>query len=183
MTKNKNIVLGVTGSIAAYKAADLTSKLTANGFNVTVIMTKSAQKLICERTFFTLSRNKVITDLWDLPEWQPGHIELAAKNSLLVIAPATANIIAKIANGIADDALSTYALSHTGKILIAPAMNSRMWNNPALKENCQKLKKRGIIFIGPEKGKMACGENGEGRMSEPNDIIKKVNEILGDNND
>lgn len=178
MSNEKNIVLGVTGSIAAYKAADLTSKLTSQKFNVTVIMTESALKLIGERTFFTLSKNKVITSLWDLPDWQPGHVELAEKTSLLVIAPATANIIAKIANGIGDDALSTFALSHSGKILIAPAMNWRMWNNPAVQENCEKLRKRGVFFVGPEKGMLACGEEGEGRMSEPADIIAKIKEIL-----
>ncbi|HPN84677.1 MAG TPA: flavoprotein [Victivallales bacterium] len=178
MDKIKNIVLGVTGSIAAYKAADLVSKLSKENYNVTVIMTQSALNLIGERTFFTLSKNKVVTSLWELPEWQPGHVELALKAKLLLIAPATANIIGKIANGIADDALSTFALSHSGKIIMAPAMNVRMWNNEAVKENCKKLASRGVIFIGPEKGRLACGEDGEGRMSEPEKILTLIKKMI-----
>lgn len=177
MDEKKYIVLGVSGSIAAYKAADLTSRLVKETYSVTVIMTASALKLVCETTFFTLSQNKVITSLWELPEWQPGHIELASRAKLLVIAPATANIIGKIANGIADDALSTFAMAHSGKILIAPAMNMRMWNNAALRENCETLKRRGAIFVGPEKGRLACGEDGEGRMSDPEAIIAKIKKI------
>lgn len=177
MNENRDIVLGVTGSIAAYKAADLTSRLVKEKFNVTVIMTESATKLVGEKTFFTLSRNKVVTSLWELPEWQPGHIELARKASLLVIAPATANIIGKIANGIADDALSTYAMSHSGTILVAPAMNARMWRNPAVRDNCGRLMKRGLVFIGPEKGRLACGDEDDGRMSEPAEILARIKEL------
>jgi phosphopantothenoylcysteine decarboxylase/phosphopantothenate--cysteine ligase len=176
--QKKAIALGVTGSIAAYKAAEITSRLVKEGYDVTVIMTESALKFVGEKTFFTLSRNKVITNLWDLPEWQPAHIELAARIKLFVVAPASANIIGKIANGIADDALSTFAMSHSGKLLVAPAMNLRMWNNQAVKDNCRRLKSRGAIFAGPSIGRLACGEEGFGRMSEPDEIVGIIKKIL-----
>lgn len=168
------VVLGVTGSIAAYKAADLTSQLVKNGIDVVVIMTVSAQKLICPQTFLTLSRNPVITDLWAMPDWQPGHIELSEHAKLLVIAPCTANLIAKLANGIADDALSTYALSHTGKILVAPAMNPKMWKHPAVQQNVKTLQDRGVMFIGPASGRVACGDDGEGRMEDVSAILAGI---------
>lgn len=170
----KTIVLGVTGSIAAYKAADLCSSLVKDGMDVTVIMTASAQKLICPQTFLTISRNPVITDLWEMPDWQPGHIELSLRSSLLAVIPCTANFMGKLANGIADDALSTYALSHTGKILLAPAMNPKMWANAAVKNNCSVLKKRGVVFEGPVSGRVACGDDGEGRMAEVSDLLNKI---------
>ena len=160
------LVLGVTGSIAAYKAADLTSKLVQGGVDVQVIMTASAQRLVTPQTFMTLSRNPVITSLWEMPDWQPGHIALAMRARALLIAPATANILAKMAHGIADDALSTYCLSHTGPVLVAPAMNPRMWNHPATRDNCALLQKRGVLFVGPDEGHVACGESGKGRLAE-----------------
>ncbi len=175
--EKKTVVVGVTGSIAAYKAADLVSKLSQNSLDVHVIMTDSATKLVSERTFQTLSRNPVVTTLWDLPEWKPGHISLADKALILVIAPCTANMIAKMANGIADDALSTYYLSHRGQTMIAPAMNNAMWAHPATLENCERLKKRGCIFVGPAKGMLACGTEGDGRMEEPALICRKILEI------
>ena len=168
------VVLGVTGSIAAYKAADLTSQLVKNGIDVVVIMTASAQKLVCPHTFLTLSRNPVITDLWTMPDWQPGHIDLSERAKLLVIAPCTANLIAKLANGIADDALSTYALSHTGKILLAPAMNPKMWKHPAVQQNVKTLKGRDVGFIGPASGRVACGDEGEGRMEDVSAILAGI---------
>ena len=170
----KTIVLGVTGSIAAYKAADLTSQLVKKGMDVVVIMTASAQKLVCPQTFLTLSRNPVITDLWTMPEWQPGHIELSERAKLLVVAPCTANFLGKLANGIADDALSTYALSHTGKVMAVPAMNPKMWKNPAVQQNVKTLKDRGVEFIGPVSGRVACGDDGEGRMEEVPAILAKI---------
>ncbi len=170
----KCIVLGVTGGIAAYKAADLCSKLTQKSYDVHVIMTGSAQELITARTFLTLSRNPVISNLWNEPDWQPGHVALAENAELLVIAPCTANFIGKFANGIADDALTTYALTHSGKVLLAPAMNPRMWNNITVQANVATLKKRGIEFIGPEPGHVACGDAGFGRMAEPGEILKKI---------
>ncbi len=168
------LVLGVTGSIAAYKAADLTSKLSQSGIAVQVIMTANAQKLICPQTFFTLSHCPVLTDLWTLPDWRPGHIELAERAKLLLIAPATANILAKMAQGIADDTLSTYYLSHTGPVLVAPAMNPQMWAHPATQANCQILQERGVHFLGPVKGKVACGPEGAGRMMAVEEIISAV---------
>lgn len=173
MTK-KTIALGVTGSIAAYKAADLCSKLVQTDFDVVVLMTAAAQKLVTSQTFLTLSRNPVITDLWNMPDWQPGHIELAERASLLVVAPCTANFIGKLAHGIADDALTTYALSHTGDILLAPAMNPKMWKNAAVQDNVSLLKKRGIGFIGPASGKVACGDDGEGRMESVEAILARI---------
>ena len=176
MTQGKKplLVLGVTGSIAAYKEADLTSNLVQKSIDVQVIMTESAQKLVCPQTFMTLSQNPVITSLWEMPDWQPGHIALAIRASALLIAPATANILAKMAHGIADDALSTYYLSHTGPVLVAPAMNPRMWQHPATVDNCKLLKKRKVQFIGPETGHVACGENGPGRLAEVATIVDAV---------
>lgn len=172
--KKKTIVLGVTGSIAAYKAADLCSKLVQADFDVVVIMTDAAQKLVTQQTFLTLSRNPVITDLWNIPEWQPGHIALAEKAELLVVAPATANFLGKYAHGIADDALSTYALSHPGKVIVAPAMNPKMWKHPAVQDNVKLLKKRGVEFVGPASGRVACGDDGTGRMDSVEGLLKAI---------
>ncbi len=172
------LVLGVTGSIAAYKAADITSKLVQRGIDVQVIMTDAAQKLICPQTFLTLSRNPVVTSLWNMPEWQPGHIAMAMRAKALLVAPATADILAKMANGIADDALSTFFLSHTGPVLVAPAMNPRMWSNPATVHNCETLRSRGVEFIGPVEGHVACGENGKGRMASVENIIEIVGKTV-----
>lgn len=168
------LVLGVTGSIAAYKAADLTSKLCQAGIAVQVIMTANAQKLVCPQTFFTISRYPVMTDLWTVPGWKPGHIDLAERAKLLLIAPATANILAKMAHGIADDALSTYYLSHQGPVLLAPAMNPKMWSHPATQENCRILRERGVVFLGPVSGKVACGPEGLGRMIAVEEIFAAV---------
>lgn len=168
------LVLGVTGSIAAYKAADLTSKLSQAGIPVQVIMTESARKLVCPQTFFTLSQRPVLTDLWTLPDWKPGHIDLAERAALLLIAPATANILAKMAQGIADDMLSTYYLSHSGPVLVAPAMNPRMWHHPATQNNCRILQERGVQFLGPVSGKVACGPEGKGRMIATEEILAAV---------
>ena len=165
------LVLGVTGSIAAYKAADITSKLVQKGVDVQVIMTEAAQRLVCPQTFMTLSRNPVVTSLWEMPDWQPGHIAMAIRAKALLVAPATADILAKMANGFADDALSTYFLSHTGPVLVAPAMNPRMWSNPATVRNCETLRERGVEFIGPDEGHVACGENGVGRLAQIDSII------------
>ena len=172
------VALGVTGSIAAYKAADLTSRLVKAGVEVHVIMTAAAQKLVCPQTFLTLSRQPVVTDLWALPDWQPGHVELARLAKLLVIAPATANCLAKMAHGIADDALSTCYLAHGGPVMVAPAMNPNMWSHPAVQENCDILRKRGVLFVGPETGHVACGQDGTGRMAAPEDIYHAVLQVL-----
>lgn len=167
MSKTKNIVLGVTGSIAAHKAADLVSLLTKQGFNVRVVLTTDAQKFITPLPFKTLSRNPVVTDLYDEEEgWKPTHIRLADESDLLLIAPATANVLAKLANGIADDALTCIALALNPKatLLIAPAMNGKMWQHAATQQNVATLKKRGAEFIGPEKGMLSCGYEGLGRL-------------------
>lgn len=172
------VALGVTGSIAAYKAADLTSRLVKAGLDVRVLMTASALRLVGEQTFLTLSQNPVVTDLWSVPDWRPGHIELALCARVLVIAPATANILAKMAHGLADDALSTYYLSHVGAVVVAPAMNPRMWGHPAVEANCQLLRERGVAFVGPENGPVACGDGGTGRMAEPAAIFAAVQAAL-----
>jgi len=177
MPKN-TIALGVTGSIAAYKAADLCSSLNKSDVESVVLMTASALKLVGEQTFFTLSHNPVITDLWNINDWQPGHIELSERAELLVVAPASANFIGKYANGIADDALTTYALSHDGPVLIAPAMNPKMWNHPAVQANCETLKSRGVHFVGPATGVVACGDEGTGKLAAVADIVKAVLGLL-----
>jgi phosphopantothenoylcysteine decarboxylase len=167
MSKTKMIVLGVTGSIAAHKAADLASRLTKQGGNVHVVMTADAQRFITPLPFKTLSRNPVITDLYDEEEgWQPAHIGLADEADLLLIAPATANLIAKLAHGLANDALSciALALNPQAKVLIAPAMNGKMWLHAATQENVARLTKRGVEFIGPEAGMLSCGYEGLGRL-------------------
>ncbi|MBR6472024.1 MAG: phosphopantothenoylcysteine decarboxylase [Victivallales bacterium] len=172
------LVLGVTGSIAAYKAAELTSQLRKAGIEVRVMMTESATHLVCPQTFQTLSRAPVVTSLWDSPDWQPRHIELALETKLLVVAPATANILAKMAHGIADDALSTFCLSHDGPVLVAPAMNPRMWKHPATQANVKLLQKRGVQFVGPVVGSVACGEAGMGRMASVEDIFAAAMKMM-----
>jgi len=172
------VVLGVTGSIAAYKSANLASLLVKSGVRVHVIMTAAAQKLVAPRTFLTISRNPVVTDLWESPDWKPEHIALADLADLLVVAPATANMLAKMANGIADDALSTFALSHSGPVLVAPAMNPVMWRHPATQANVAVLKSRGVFVAGPEPGALACGTVGEGRMVEPDNLARTVRALL-----
>jgi len=167
MSKKKNIVLGVTGSIAAHKAADLASALTKQGCDVHVVMTADAQRFITALPFKTLSRNPVVTDLYDEEEgWKPTHIKLADEADLLLVAPATANTIAKLALGIADDALScvALALNPKAKVLIAPAMNGKMWLHPATQQNVATLTQRGAQFIGPEEGMLSCGYEGIGRL-------------------
>ena len=177
--KKKCVVLGLTGGIAIYKSAELCRKLVKDGCEVICVMTENAQKLIGKKIFQTISQNQVVTDIFDdPPEWKPGHVGLADKADLLLIAPCTANFIGKFANGIADDALTSIALAHHRKVLLAPAMNTFMWNNPAVKANTERLKSYGIDFIGPASGSLACGTEGEGRMSEPDEIFEKVKEIL-----
>jgi len=171
----KTIVLGVTGSIAVYKAAGLTSQLMKLGYNVSVVMTKAATSFVLPLTFQTLSKNPVITSLFSSDsQFEIEHISLAERCDLLLIAPATANIISKIACGIADDFLSTFALAFRSPILIAPAMNTRMWHNPILQENIQRLEQRGVQFITPEYGGLACGTSGDGRLASLERIIDAV---------
>jgi phosphopantothenoylcysteine decarboxylase len=181
MSKTKNIVLGVTGSIAAHRAADLASQLTKQGCAVHVVMTADAQRFITPLPFKTLSRHPVVTDLYDEEEgWKPTHIRLADEADLMLIAPATANIIAKLAHGIANDALSclALALNPKAKVLIAPAMNGKMWLHPATQQNVATLKSRGAEFIGPEKGMLSCGYEGLGRLWPVDEIAKRVGKLL-----
>jgi phosphopantothenoylcysteine decarboxylase/phosphopantothenate--cysteine ligase len=140
-------------------------------------MTEAATQLVGVQTFLTLSRNPVISSLWEIPDWQPGHIALAERCSLLVVAPCTANFLGKYANGIADDALTTYALSHTGKVILAPAMNPRMWEHAAVQANVAVLKQRGVIFAGPASGPVACGADGTGRMIEVEQILEAIHSV------
>jgi phosphopantothenoylcysteine decarboxylase len=178
---SKNVVLGVTGSIAAYKAADLTSQLTKQGCDVHVVMTPDALRFITALPFKTLSRHPVVTDLYDEEEgWKPTHIKLADEADLLLIAPATANIIAKLAFGIADDALTCVALALNPKarLLIAPAMNGKMWLHPATQQNVETLKSRGAEFIGPEEGLLSCGYEGLGRLWPVEKVAQRTFELL-----
>jgi len=178
---SKNVVLCVTGSIAAYKAAELTSQLTKHGCDVHVIMTADALRFITPLAFKTLSRHPVVTDLYDEEEgWKPTHIKLADEADLLLIAPATANTVAKLALGIADDALSCVALAVNPKarLLIAPAMNGKMWLHPATQQNVATLKSRGVEFIGPEEGLLSCGYEGLGRLWPVEKVAQCAWEIL-----
>ena len=177
------IVVGVTGSIAAYKAADLVSKLVKRGHNVFVVMTREARHFVGPLTFQTLSRNPVLTSVFDEKEsWRPGHIALADRAKLLLIAPATANIIAELAHGLAGNPVSEIALAAEAPVLLAPAMNGKMWLHPATRENVEKLKARGAQFIGPEEGMLACGYEGIGRLWDVEEIARKAEEILGRGN-
>ena len=181
MSAGKNIVLGVTGSIAAYKAAELTSLLTKQGGDVRVVLTADALRFITAVSFKTLSRHPVVTDLFDEEEgWQPTHIKLADEANLLLIAPATANTIAKLALGLANDALSCVALALNPKarILVAPAMNGKMWLHPATQQNVATLKLRGVEFIGPEEGMLSCGYEGLGRLWPVEKVAERVLELL-----
>lgn len=176
---SRNVLLGVTGSIAAYKAADLASRLVKAGHNVFPIMTASAAEFITPLTLQTLARNPVTTGVFDEKvSWHPGHIALADRADILVIAPATANILAKLAHGIADDALSTIALACRAPLLIAPAMNGHMWLHPATRANVDLLTSRGARFIGPEEGLLACGYEGIGRLWDVAAIATEIDSIL-----
>ena len=177
MSATKKIILGVTGSIAAHKAADLASLLTKAKYDVRVVMTADAQRFITPLPFKTLTRNPVVTDLYDEDEgWKPTHIDLADSADILLIAPATANVIAKMAHGIADDALSciALALNPKAKILVAPAMNGKMWLHAATQENVTTLKNRGVSFIGPDEGMLSCGYEGIGRLWPVEKIVESV---------
>jgi phosphopantothenoylcysteine synthetase/decarboxylase len=177
----KNLVLGVTGSIAAHKAVDVASLLTKEGHSVHVVLTADAQHFITALPFKTLSRNPVITSLYDEEAgWKPAHIVLADEADLLLIAPATANCLAKLAQGIADDALSciALALNPNARLALAPAMNGKMWQHPATRANVATLKSRGAEFIGPDEGLLSCGYEGLGRLSPAEEIVAQVLRLL-----
>ncbi len=174
--EGKTIILGVTGSIAAYKAADLTSQLRKRGAALFPVLTAGGAKFITPLTLQTLARSPVAGDLWDEGQgWQPGHVELADRADLLVVAPATADVIA---HGLAHDFLGALHLVARCPILIAPAMNGKMWSHPATEANVATLRARGVHFIGPEAGMLACGYEGLGRMWPVEGIIERVEEIL-----
>ena len=175
----REIVLGVTGGIAAYKSAQLVSRLRHLGAHVHVIMTRNATEFVSPLTFQTLSANQVVTDTFQAPEyWNVEHVALAKLAEVFVIAPATANIMAKMAAGIADDMLSTTVLATKAPVLLAPAMNTGMWTAAATQENLRKLQERGVQFTGPDSGILACGDEGAGRMSEPDEIVEAICGIL-----
>jgi phosphopantothenoylcysteine synthetase/decarboxylase len=179
--KGKTVILGVTGSIAAHRAVDLASLLVKAGCSVHVVMTADAQKFVTPLPFKTLSRSAVVTDLYDVNEgWKPAHVELADSANLLLIAPATANTLAKLAHGLADDALGciALALNQDAVTLIAPAMNGKMWLHPATQANVALLKKRGAEFIGPEKGLLSCGYEGIGRLWPVEEISRRASALL-----
>jgi phosphopantothenoylcysteine decarboxylase len=170
-----NIILGVTASIAAYKAADIASKLTKQDRSVHVVMTAGATQFITPLTLQTLSRHPVTTSIFEEKvSWHPGHIELADSADLLLIAPATADIMAKLAHGFADDALTAIALATAAPLLLAPAMNGKMWLHPATVANVGILRQRGADFIGPEEGMLACGYEGIGRLWPVDEIVAKA---------
>lgn len=175
----KKIVLGVAGGIAAYKSAEIVSRLRHLGAEVHVIMTENAAKFVAPLTFQTLSANPVVTDTFATPEtWNVEHVALAKLADIFVIAPATANILAKMACGIADDMLSTTVLATKAPVLAAPAMNTGMWTAPATAQNVETLRNRGVHIIGPGSGMLACGDEGAGRMSEPEEIVAEIERIL-----
>lgn len=175
----KNVVLGVTGSIAAYRAADIASQLTKGGCEVHVVMTQDAQEFITPLTLQVLSKQPVTTSLYDEKQsWHPGHIQLADRADLLLVAPATANTIAKLALGLADDALGAIALATRARLLIAPAMNGKMWLHSATQGHVETLAGRGADFIGPEEGMLACGYEGIGRLWPVEGIVERALALL-----
>lgn len=184
MLKDKFIVLGVTGSIAIYKSLHLIRLLKKAGANVQVIMTKSACEFITPLTFQVISQNPVIMDMFEKPShWEVEHVALADKADLFLVAPATANIIAKMAAGIADDMLTSTLLATKARIIVVPAMNVKMYENPITQRNIYSLIERDIKFIDPSEGNLACGYTGKGRFPEPTDIVEWIKIILGENGD
>jgi len=188
MLENLNILLGVSGGVAAYKAVELASRLTAGGAKVTTVMTENACRLVGPKSFEAVTGSAVFTNLWEPHNSKfeilnstfekPVHINLFDRTDVVVVAPATANIIGKIANGICDDLLSTTLCACWAKPkLLAPAMNNNMWENPAVQRNVEILKQMGYELIGPVKGRLACGTEGIGRMAEPQDILQAIEKI------
>ena len=177
--RGRHVVLGVTGGIAVYKSCEIVSRLRKLGVETHVIMTKNAAQFVQPLTFETLSNHPVVTDTFARPEtWEVEHIALAKRADVFAIAPATANIMAKMACGIADDMLSTTVLATKAPILLAPAMNTGMWTAAVTQQNVQTLKARGVHFAGPEAGFLACGDTGAGRMSEPETIVRAIVSLL-----
>ncbi|MCQ2379404.1 MAG: phosphopantothenoylcysteine decarboxylase [Victivallaceae bacterium] len=176
----KLVVLGITGGIAAYKAAEICRLLVKSDVGVQVMMTENAKRFVTTLTFATLSRRPVIDSLWtENGDWRPEHVAVADEADAFLVAPATADFIAKYASGIADDALTTFAATFSGPTVIAPAMNPAMWSHPACVANVATLKSRGVNFCGPENGDVACGASGVGRLADVDRIVKMILSVLG----
>ena len=175
MLKGKHIVIGVTGGIAAYKVVDVVSRLKKLNAEITIIMTENASKFVTPLTFRSLSLNEVVVDMFAPPtKWEVEHIAIAQRADLFLIAPATANMIGKIAGGIADDMLSTVVMATKAPVWIAPAMNTGMYTNPIVQDNLKKLKNYGYHFIDPDEGRLACGDIGAGKLAQPEKIVEKI---------
>ena len=184
MLKGKTVVIGVSGGIAVYKTLDVVSRLRKLGVNVNVIMTKSATEFVTPLSFQSLSQNYVVCDMFEDPKtWDVEHISLAKRADVFLIAPATANVIGKIANGIADDMLTTTVMATKAKVLIAPAMNTNMYENPILQRNINTLKELGYNFVEPESGRLACGDTGKGKLASPETIVDEVVKLLSKGQD
>ena len=178
MRQKRKVVLGVTGSIAAYKAAELVRLLVKDGDDVTVVMTPAATEFVRPLTFQTLSRNPVFVDQFATPtEWRPEHVALAEAADVVVVAPATANTLAKMRHGIADNLLASVLLVTRVPTFVAPAMNDGMWENAATQENLAALAARGVRVVAPEEGELACGSCGKGRMASPQTILAAIEEL------
>ncbi|MGA2172633.1 MAG: flavoprotein [Sedimentisphaerales bacterium] len=173
------VVLGVSGGIAAYKAIDLASKMTAAGAEVKTVLTENAMQLVGAKSFEAVTGGPVYTSMWETEgEYKIGHVNLADWADVVVVAPATANIIGKFANGICDDLLSTMLCACWAKpTILAPAMNEKMWTNPAVQKNTEVVRRMGVELIGPNRGRLACGADGLGRMAEPQEILEAAARI------
>jgi phosphopantothenoylcysteine synthetase/decarboxylase len=177
--KNKNIILGVTGSIAAYKACDIVRLFVKSGANVTCIVTENALKFVTQTALRTLSKNAVHSDMFEVPEkYNVEHISLADSADIIVIAPATANVLSRLAAGAADDLLTSTVLASTKKVLICPAMNANMWAHKATQKNVEILKSYGYFFVMPGIGELACGATGAGRLADLSEIVKTTEKLL-----
>lgn len=177
--QNREILLGVTGGIAAYKSAELASRLVQGGARVSVVLTRAAERFIGATTFEALTGRPVARDLFDPHEhFQGEHIGLARRAELMVVAPATADYLAKVSHGFADELLSTLALSRVSPMLVAPAMNTEMWQKPAVQRNVATLREDGIEFVEPGSGWLSCGQVGAGRMAEPAEILARIEQLL-----
>lgn len=179
MLNQKTVVIGISGGIAVYKVLDVISKLKKLGANIHVIMTKSATEFVTPLSFQSLSQNYVVCDMFEEPKtWDVEHISLAKKADVFLVAPATANVIGKIANGIADDMLTTTIMATKAKVLIAPAMNTNMYENPIVQKNISILKELGYKFVEPDSGRLACGDVGKGKLSTPDNIVNNIIDLL-----
>ena len=184
MFKDKTVVIGVSGGIAVYKTLDVISRLRKLGVNVNVIMTASAAEFVTPLSFQSLSQNYVVCDMFEDPKtWDVEHISLAKRADVFLIAPATANVIGKMANGIADDMLTTTIMATKAKVLIAPAMNTNMYENPIVQRNINILKELGYNFVDPESGRLACGDTGKGKLATPETIVDEVVKLLSTEQD